>query len=108
MPDRNCNSTRRFEDFVPKANAEIRIDSNLLDSVWYVEHGDDGILVRPPESGRHRYSASLTCAMREGELSSVVDGGYKKLSRQDLNDLEVIYNAYAAHDLFDDLLENRE
>ena len=85
-----------FNELQPVANG----DSMWLG--WVITHGDDGIQLLHTRSGA---SASLTCALNEGE----VDGpqGTVKLSKRERNQVEHIEKAYAKADLDDSLIENR-
>ena len=85
---------------------------------WEIEHSDDGLLVsrefaRGSFIGSDTFSASLTCAMGEGELTCYDTSGHKygmttNLSQTLKTQLDTIYDAYASAGLYDDLLENRE
>lgn len=85
---------------------------------WEIEHSDDGIFVnREFDRGcfldenslrSDTFSASLTCAMHEGELWCYITCETHPLSQTLMNQLNTIYETYATAGLYDDLLENRE
>ena len=78
---------------------------------WRIEHGDDGILVSRdyyPRSRPMTFSASISCAIGEEELTCFDTMDTRQLTQAQTNQLAYIECIYADANLYDDLLENRE
>ena len=80
---------------------------------WKIEHSDDGIHVSReyyPRSKTVTFSASITCAINEGELHNLESSSWetRKLTNAQINQLAEIECIYADAGLYNDLLENRK
>ena len=95
----------RFGPVTPVANGILNWGE------WKIEHGDDGIHVDRdyyPRSRPVTFSASITCAIHEGELTNFDTMDTRQLTQSQINQLAYVECIYADAGLENDLLENRK
>ena len=95
----------RFGSVTPVANGVLKWGG------WEIEHGDDGIHVDRdyyPRSRPVTFSASITCAINEGELTNFDSMERRQLTQAQINQLAYVECIYADAGLENSLIENRK